>query len=78
MLIPYTITTGIEEVLEFTINYEIAIDILWIVHIGISFTTAFYRDAEIVSDLKEIAPKYMKENFFIDLVTTFPTLVTWY
>lgn len=77
-LIPYTITTGIEDVLTVTKQVEVLIDILWICHIIITLTTAFYRDSEIVTDLKEIVPRYMKEYFFIDLITTFPTLGTWY
>ena len=77
-LIPYTITTGIEDVLTVTKQVEVLIDILWICHIIITLTTAFYRDSEIVTDLKEIVLRYMKEYFFIDLITTFPTLATFY
>lgn len=77
-LIPYTMTTDVEEVLTVTHTVEVAIDFLWILHILITFTTAFYRDTEIVTDYKEIAPKYIKENFVIDLITTLPTLITWY
>ena len=67
-----------DEVLETTQQTEVIIDMLWIVHMLMSFTTAFYREADIVTDLKEIAFKYLKENFFIDVITTFPTLITWY
>lgn len=77
-LIPYTMTTDVVEVLEVTQMIEVGIDFLWIVHILVSFTTAFYRDSEIVTDFKEIAPKYMKDNFAIDVLTTLPTLCTWY
>jgi hypothetical protein len=77
-LIPYTMTTCTREVLEVTYLIEVAIDLLWILHIFVSFTTAFYRDSELVTEFNQIAPKYMKENFVIDLLTTFPTLWTWY
>lgn len=45
---------------------------------GVSFTTAHVNDVNLVTDLKEIAIKYFKEGFFIDLLSTFSTLVTFY
>lgn len=45
---------------------------------GMSFTTAFTKDVEIVTDLKEIAIKYAKEGLYIDFLTTFSTLCTFY
>lgn len=64
--------------LEHTKMVEFAIDCLWIVNMGMSFTTAFMKDVELVSDLDEIAKKYLKEGFFIDFITTFSTLCTMY
>ena len=56
-----------------------AIDCLWIANMGMSFTTSFVKDVEIVSEIDEIAKKYLKEGFFfIDFITTFSTLCTFY
>jgi len=77
-LIPYTMCTVVEEVLQVTQTIEIVIDILWLGHIMVSFTTAFYREGEPVTNIREISVKYLKENFIIDCLTTFPTLGTWY
>ena len=45
---------------------------------GVSFTTAYMKDVELITDVREIAKKYLKEGFFIDVITTFSTLVTYY
>jgi len=77
-LVPYTICTHPKEVLEVTYLFEFVIDCLWILNMCVSFTTAFVKDVEIITDLREIAMKYLKEGFFIDFITTFPTLCTFY
>lgn len=43
---------------------------------GVTLTTAFVKDVDLITDIKEIAIKYLKEGFFIDVITTFPTLFT--
>ena len=68
------ICTNPAEVLETTKMVEFAIDCLWIVNIGMSFTTAYMQDVELKTELDEIAKKYLKEGFFIDFITTFSTL----
>jgi hypothetical protein len=55
---------------------EIVIDCLWMIHMGVTLTTAFVKDVDLITDVKEIAIKYLKEGFFIDVITTFPTLFT--
>lgn len=77
-LVPYTICTNPTEVLEYTFLIEFVIDCLWILNMFMSFTTAFMKDVELITDLSEIAIKYLKEGFFIDFVTTFSTLVSFY
>ena len=78
VLVPYTLANSITEVLAETKRVEITIDFLWLLHMFTSFTTAFYRDQELITDVNEIARRYVKTNFFIDVVTTLPTLFTWY
>ena len=57
---------------------ELVIDCLWVINMGMCFTTAFYKDVEIITDLKAIAFNYLSQGFFVDFVTTFPTLCTGY
>lgn len=57
---------------------EFTIDLMWVLHIGVSFTTAYIREVELITDIREIAKKYMWEGFVIDVLTTFSTLVTYY
>lgn len=58
---------------------ELAIDCLWIVNMGMSFTTAFTKDVEMKFDLYEIAMNYLTQGgLIIDFVTTFSTLCTFY
>lgn len=77
-LIPYTICTNVDEVLEVTRVAEITIDAIWMLHMGMMFTTAFLKDVDWVTDIRQIAFNYLKANFLIDLVTTLPTLITFY
>jgi hypothetical protein len=77
-LVPYTICTGIAQVLAHTNILEMAIDCLWILHIFLISTTAFVRDGELVTSWRQILVKYCKEGLAIDVVSTAPTLVTFY
>jgi len=45
---------------------------------GMSFTTAFYREVELETKLSEIAKRYLRDGFPIDFLTTFSTLATFY
>jgi len=45
---------------------------------GVSLTTAFVKEVDLITDLKEIGLKYFKEGFLIDFLTTFSTLSTFY
>lgn len=64
--------------LQYTKNIELVIDALWIINMGVQFTTSFVKDVEMITDLREIALKYLKEGFIIDTITTFPSLCTLY
>lgn len=64
--------------LKDTYMIEFVIDILWILNMCVSFTTAFVKDVDVITDLREIAFKYLKEGFLIDFITTFSTVVTFY
>ncbi len=64
--------------LQYTKNIEVVIDVLWIVNMGVQFTTSFVKDVDVITDLREIALKYLKEGFIIDTITTFPSLCTLY
>jgi hypothetical protein len=78
VLVPYTLSNSITEVLVETIRVEITIDFLWLLHMFMCFTTAFYRENELIKDVNEIALRYVKKNFLIDVISTLPTLFTWY
>lgn len=65
-------------ILAKTQSIEIAIDFLWLVHMFVTLTTSFYVDIELITDVKQIALKYAKELLWLDVITTFPTLFTWY
>ena len=77
-LVPFTSCTDIQDVLEVTVNYEWAIDIIWLINIVISFCTPFTRDVDRVNRCGEIAEKYLKGAFFFDLFSTLPCVVTLY
>lgn len=77
-LIPYTICTNVVEVLSVTKIVEVTIDCLWLIQVGMSFTTGFFHEVDLITDIKKIAIKYMKEAFIIDLVTSLPTLLSFY
>lgn len=64
--------------LQYTKNIEVVIDVLWIINMGVQFTTSFVKDVDVITDLREIALKYLKEGFIIDTITTFPSLCTLY
>ena len=70
-----------KEVLEYTRIVEVVIDCLWVLNMGMCFTTAFTKGGEVETqyELKAIAKNYLSSpNFYIDVVTTFPTLFTFY
>jgi hypothetical protein len=77
-LVPYTACLDFEVILAKTQSIEIAIDLLWLVHMFVTLTTSFYVDIELITDVKQIAMKYAKELMWLDVITTFPTLFTWY
>ncbi len=53
-------------------------DCLFIVHIFMQLTTAIGQDEDMVTDFLSILKKYAKESLIFDLISTIPTLVTWY
>lgn len=57
---------------------EVTIDCLWLIQVGMSFTTGFFQEIDLITDIKKIAIKYMKEAFIIDMVTSLPTLLSFY
>ena len=63
------------EVLRSTYNVvaNVIIDICFFIDIVIIFRTAIYgSNMEIVTDTKQIAVAYLKGNFWIDFISTFP------
>lgn len=77
-LVPYTVCTNAVEVLQMTKDIELVVDILWLFNIYFSFVTTYYSEIEEIKLWRKIAHKYFFDCFFIDLITTVPTLVTYY
>ena len=78
VLVPYTLCTGVAEVLTETLTYEIAVDFVFVWQIAMQFTTAFMKENEWITDPGAIATKYCKDSLFVDALSTLPTLLTWY
>ena len=77
-LVPYTVFTKPQEVLEVTWQIECTIDLIWLCHIIICFCTSFSRDVDMIDDWREIGAKYLVEGFFTDVVSTLPMLLAGY
>ena len=78
ILVPFTACTSIEDTLFSTLNYEYAIDAIWLTNIFICFCTPFTRDVEKKNKCGEIAEKYIKSAFLFDVLSTLPCVVTMY
>lgn len=78
ILVPYTVCLDKNVILGHTRNIEIVIDFLWILHMFFTVTTSYYSDLELITDLKSIGLKYAKELLWLDLLTTLPSIITWY
>lgn len=72
------VCTDAAEVLQMTKDIELVVDILWLVNIYFSFVTTYYSEIEEIKLWRKIARKYFFDCFFVDMITTIPTLVTYY
>lgn len=72
------VCTHAEEVLKTTFMLEISIDAIWLINSCVCFCTAFSKDVDLVTNWGEISKKYLREGFFVDMVSTLPTLCTIY
>ena len=54
---------------------ELLIDFVLLVHIPVSFLSAFYRDVNLVADFPYIAVAYLQSYFLIDCLSTIPGVV---
>jgi hypothetical protein len=58
-----------------TQRVELIIDIVWLIHIYISFVTAYVHEIEPVSSWPDIAKRYIQGAFIFDLLSTVPAVI---
>lgn len=61
-----------------TLNWNIAIDLIWTIQIFKTFATPYVKDVEIKDKCSAVAYKYITGFFLIDVLSTFLTLFTFY
>lgn len=77
-LVPYTSCNDPEELLETTWTLEFIIDIIWFLNMILCFCTAFKRDTDLIMEPRAIACRYITDSFLFDLLSTMPTMCTYY
>ena len=77
-MVPYTSCNDPEELLLSTWRLEFAVDIIWFLNIIFSFCTAFKKDTDLITEPRAIACKYLTDTFIADILSTMPTLCTFY
>jgi len=60
-----------------TWSVEVALDIIWLINMYISFTTTYYTEMEEVKIFKKIARRYLMDGFFIDFISTVASLISY-
>jgi len=58
-----------------TQQVELVIDIVWLIHIYISFVTAYIKEIDPINEWPKIASRYIRGAFFFDLLSTIPALI---
>ena len=61
---------------KFLDNFEKLSGIIFSFEVLLNFNTSYYSKGEIISDRYKIAKNYLKVNFFLDFITTFPLLIS--
>jgi len=60
-----------------TWSVEVALDMIWLINMYISYTTTYYTEMEEVKIFKKIARRYLMDGFFIDFISTVPSLISY-
>ena len=62
----------------YTINFEIGLDIIFIIDIFFTFFTGYYFEKRLETHLGRIAVNYIRNYFVIDCLTNIPMIATNY
>ena len=64
--------------LTYTVNFEMGLDIIFIMDIFFNFFTGYLYDKRLVTNLGKIGVNYLKGYFIIDCITNIPMIATNY
>ncbi len=78
VLVPFTLCLkDMELALEHTRPVEVAIDVMFVIQLIMNFLLGYDHDGQPVKAFKSIAWRYIKSYFLLDVISTFPTLITY-
>jgi len=72
LYIPLAFSFSINSIYPNSVYFEICIDVWFLFEIFMNFFTAYYDRGYLIVNKKEIAIKYAKSWFFLDLLSSFP------